>query len=135
VSLAADVASALPELRAAAESLHLDTFTVYRPAGFGPDPDEPLREIPVFATVHTGVRGKFQTGQAQARETETPGVKVAETSLQWHTSVSVTGVLTDDVVECTASADPSLVNVRARIVGPFVKSIATARRFQVEITS
>lgn len=130
-----DVQAVLPELRAAAESLHRDTFTVYRPAGLGPDPDESSREIPVFTTVHAGIRGKLKASGADNRDVQTPGVKVAETGLEWHTSLSVLGILTDDEVECTAvdpvMGDPALVGTRVRITGPFIKSIATARRFRV----
>jgi hypothetical protein len=130
VTLADDVTAALPELRAAAESLHRDTFTVHRPTG--ETVTVGLTETPVYETVHEGVKGKLQSGQAQTRETETPGVKVAETSLFWHTSVTVLGILTDDEVECTASEyDPALVGTRVRVTGPHLKSIATARRFPV----
>lgn len=121
--------------RAAAESLHRDTFTVYRPAGLGPDPDEPDREIPVFTTVHTNIRGKLKNTGADNREVQSPGVKVAVTGLEWHTSISVLGILTDDEVECTAvdpvTGDPANVGVRARVTGPAIQSIATARRFRM----
>jgi hypothetical protein len=122
--------------RRLAESLHRDTFTVYRATGeFAENPDT-LTETPVYAAIHEGVRGKLQTGESQPRDTQTPGVKVTETSLFWHTSVTVSGVLTDDVIECTAVdprvGDPALVGTRVRVTGPFLKSIATARRFPVQ---
>lgn len=132
MNLGADVIAALPELRAQAESLHTDTFTIYRATGGSVTDPETLEETPSYAAVLTGVKGKLQTTQAQANEVQTPGQKVAETVLLWHTSVNTRGVLTDDEVECTASLDPEQVGVRVRIAGPFLKSIATARRFKVE---
>lgn len=133
MSLGADVLAALPELRARAESLHTDTFTVYRPTGETTTDPDTFEEKPVFATVLTGVKGKFQATASQNIDSQTPGVKVAETNFQWHTSIDTVGVLTDDEVECTdAPHDPSQVGVRVRVTGPFIKSMATARRFNVE---
>ena len=122
--------------RRMAESLHADTFNVYRPTGETTTDPDTLQEVPVFETVLTGVKGKLQSGMTQPREAQTPGQKVAETSLTWHTSVDTVGVLTDDEVECTAAVhDPALVGTRVRIAGPHLKSIGTARRFPVsEIT-
>jgi len=118
-----------------AESLHTDTFTVYRPTGeMVQDPDT-WTEVPELATILTDVKGKLQSGATQTREAQTPGVKVAETSLIWHTSVDTVGVLTDDVIECTASIDPELVGERVRVTGDFLKSLATARRYPVEHAS
>lgn len=132
VTLGADIAAALPELRRQAESLHLDTFTVFRRTGGVVTDPVTHEETPEFATVLSGVMGKLQTTEAQSRDTQTPGQKVTETGLSWHTSVNTLGVLTDDEVVCTASVhDPALVGLRVRVVGPFLKSIATARRFQV----
>lgn len=131
-----EIAAALPELRAQAESLHTSTFTVHRRTGAKTQDPVTLEETDEFAVVLADVMGKFQTTEAQSREAQTPGQKVTETSLAWHTSVSTLGVLTDDVVECTASpTDPALVGVRVRVAGTFLKSYATARRFPVEVTS
>lgn len=137
MSLGYDVAAALPALRAQAESLHTDTFTIYRKTGATTTAPVTLEEVPVFSTVLTGVLGKFQfeQGGAQPREANVPGMTVTETSMSWHTSLSTLGVLTDDEVACTAVgpvSDPALVGMRMRIAGPFLKSLATARRFYVE---
>lgn len=121
--------------RAFAESAFVDTFTVYRATGETVLEPETLVETKVYATVVADVRGKFKASGADNRDAQTPGVKVAETGLEWHTSLAVLGVLTDDEVECTAVdpvvGDPENVGRRVRITGPFVKSIATARRFRV----
>lgn len=128
-----DIAGLLQRGRAAAEALHTATFNVLRPSGEKVEDPVTLEEIPVLIVKHTAIRGKFQTGQSQTREAEAPGVKIADTTLEWHCSVLVADLLTDDVVECTASpSDPAQVGVRVRIIGPFVKSLATARRFSVE---
>lgn len=129
------VRAAFPELRAAAESLHRDTFTVYRATGEITIDPVTLVETKVYATVVANVRGKFKASGADNRDAQTPGMKVAETGLEWHTSLNVTGIHTDDEVECVAvdpvSGDPENVGRRVRITGPFIKSIATARRFRV----
>jgi hypothetical protein len=120
--------------RRQAEALFLDTFTVYRQNGTATDPVT-LEERPTYATIHSDVAGKFQVTDQQPRQGSIPGAVTAESSLQWHTSVSTLGVRTDDEVECTGvgeGGDPDLVGVRVRVVGPFVKSHATARRFPVE---
>lgn len=122
--------------RREAESLHNDIFTVYRATGATITDPDTLVEAREYATVHVGVKGKFKQGGAGNNEAQTPGVQVAQTSLEWHTSISVTGVRTDDEVECTAvhpvTGDPDLVGVRVRVTGPFLQSVATARRFKVE---
>ena len=113
-----------------------DTFAVRRPTGATVTDPDTLIETPVYETVHESVKGRFQTNEAQTREVDAAGVKVAESTLTWHTPVSTVGVLTDDVVECIASThDPELVGVVARVVGPFTKSQATARRFPVQRVS
>jgi hypothetical protein len=138
MSLGTDIAAVLPELRVQAESLHTDTFTVYRATGEMVQDPVTLEERPEFATILSGVRGKFQQSAAQSREANVPGMTVTETSMAWHTSISTLGVLTNDEVECTAVGplgDPDLVGTRMRIAGPFLKSLATARRFYVEVAS
>lgn len=138
MTLGADIAAALPELRAQAESLHTDTFTVYRATGEKTQDPVTLVESDVFATVLADVAGKLQTGQAQPNDTQAAGQNVVESGMFWHTSVNTLGVLTDDVVECTAVgplSDPELVGRRVRVTGPFLKSLATARRFPVEAVS
>lgn len=129
------ILGALTMGRTLAERLHTDTFTVYRPTGATTTDPVTLVEVPVFATVLSGVLGKFQAGTASPNEVQTPGAKVAETGLEWHTSVNTLGVLTDDEVLCTAvdtAGDPELVGKRVRVTGPFLKSHATARRFEVQ---
>lgn len=131
-----EIAAALPELRAQAESLHTSTFTVYRRTGGKVMDPVTLEETDEFAVVLEDVAGKLQSGQAQPNDAQVAGQKFTETSLAWHTSVDTLGVLTDDVVECTASpTDPELVGVRVRVAGPFIKSMATARRFRCEVVS
>jgi hypothetical protein len=131
-----DIDTLLARGRAAAEALHTSTFNVLRPTGQTTEDPVTLKEVPVLTTRHTAIRGKFQTGQAQTREAEAPGVKIADTTLEWHCSVAVVDILTDDIIECTTSpADPSHPGVRVRVIGPFIKSLATARRFPVELLS
>lgn len=135
MSLGADIAAALPELRAQAESMHTDTFSVFRADGtFSTDPVT-LEERPNFATVHGSVAGKLQFPNVRPQDALIPGQVVIRSEFAWHTSVNTLGVLPGDEVECIAVGplgDPELVGVRVRVAGPFLKSHATARRFPVE---
>ena len=118
-----------------AESLHADTFTVQRATGNKVTDPVSLEESDELAVIHAAVKGKFQFPESRPRDVQIPGMKVAETAAEWHTSVSVLGILTDDIVTCVAvgeGGDPDLVGSRVRVVGPFMKSFATARRFPVE---
>jgi len=128
-------AGRLASARASTESLHRDTFTVYRDTGEMTLDPVTLVESKVYSIVAKRVRGKFKASGADNRDAQTPGMKVAETGLEWHTSLNVRGVLTDDEVECVAvdpvTGDPDNVGRRVRVTGPFIKSIATARRFRV----
>lgn len=121
--------------RRMAESLHADTFTVQRATGNKVTDPVSLEETDELAVIHASVNGKFQFPESRPRDVQIPGMKVAETAIEWHTSVSVLGILTDDIVTCVAvgeGGDPDLVGSRVRVVGPFIKSFATARRFPVE---
>lgn len=121
--------------RAFSEASFTDTFTVYRATGETTLDPVTLVESKVYSIVVKRVRGKFKASGADNRDAQTPGMKVAETGLEWHTSLSVRGILTDDEVECVAvdpvTGDPDNVGRRVRVTGPFIKSIATARRFRV----
>lgn len=128
-------AGRLASARASTEALHRDTFTVYRDTGQTNTDPVTLVESKVYKIVAKRVRGKFKASGADNRDAQTPGMKVAETGLEWHTSLNVRGILTDDEVECVAvdpvTGDPDNVGRRVRVTGPFIKSIATARRFRV----
>lgn len=97
-----------------------------------------LVETDELATVHASVKGKVQMSAAGPLEVALPGQSIAESNLIWHTSMSTLGIRTGDVVECTAvgaKGDPDTVGLRLRIIGPFLKSLATARRFPVQVYS
>lgn len=121
--------------RAFSEAAFSDTFTVYRDTGETTLDPVTLVESKVYSIVARRVRGKFKASGADNRDTQTPGMKMAETGLEWHTSLNVRGILTDDEVECVAvdpvTGDPDNVGRRVRVTGPFIKSISTARRFRV----
>ena len=127
-------AGALTMGRRMAESMHTETFTVSRATGNKIQDPVTLEESDELAVIHASVKGKFQFPESRPRDVQIPGMKVAETAAEWHTSITVLGVLTDDIVECIAvgeGGDPELVGSRVRVVGPFLKSHATARRFPV----
>ena len=128
-------AGALTMGRRMAESMHTETFTVSRATGNKVTDPVTLEQTDELAVIHASVMGKYQFPDSRPRDVQVPGLKVAETAAEWHTSITVLGVLTDDIVECIAvgeGGDPELVGSRVRVVGPFLKSHATARRFPVE---
>ena len=129
-------ASVIARGRAFSEAGFKDTFTVWRRTGAKITDPDTFVEVDEYAAIHTGINGKFQATASLNIASQTPGMTVAETLSEWHTSVGVLDVRTDDEIECTAvdpeAGDPAQVGVRVRITGPFTKSYATARRFQVE---
>jgi len=139
VDIRADIQAALPVLRAQAESLMTDTCTVRRDTGTTTIDPETLQEVPVYSTVHTGLKCKIQFPSNRATEVQIPGQQVAKSDLEWHIPIATTGVLTDDLVTMdtvdSVTGDPELVGKVFRVSGPFLKSYATARRFQIEEAS
>ena len=130
VTLGDDLAAALPELRAAAESRMLDACTVRRAVGVTvddvgvttPDYSEPLYEGPC----------RVQTFEPQEY---TPDVAVATVTTQRyavHVPVGAYEPSIGDVVEIsTATLDPHLAGREYRVVALLHKSQATAYRLGV----
>ena len=136
-----DIAAALPDLQAHAESLLVDTFTVYKPNGTTTDPDD--FEVPAFAS-QGSTKGKVQGPSSQATDTATQtatvgGVERPVVAGGLHIPVSAPnpaagpeGVGWEYV--CTAvgaMSDTSLVGRRWRVVNAPAKTYATARRLDV----
>ena len=125
-----DVARVLPEMRAHSESLMRDTVRVMREG-------EPVTDDDGFVTtsstlVYEGAAkwqrpSGWQRSQVGESDTAAGGI---ELHLPFDASA---GVRVGDVVECTASLDPALVGRRFGVVDEFTKTLATARRFRVEV--
>ena len=139
MTLGSDVVAVLPELRAQAESMFRDTFTVLRKTGNKITDPVTLEEVDEYAVLIPAVKGKFKNGLGRGADAEIPGVVAVVSSMEWHTSISTTGVRLDDEIQCVAVdpnvGDPELVGVRVRVTGPIARSLATARRFPVEEVS
>ena len=125
-----DVARVLPEMRAHAESLMRDTVRVMREG-------EPVTDDDGFVTtsstlVYEGAAkwqrpSGWQRSQVGESDTAAGGI---ELHLPFDASA---GVRVGDVVECAASLDPALVGRRFGVADEFTKTLATARRFRVEV--
>ena len=125
-----DVARVLPEMRAHSESLMRDTVRVMREG-------EPVTDDDGFVTtsstlVYEGAAkwqrpSGWQRSQVGESDTAAGGI---ELHLPFDASA---GVRIGDVVECTASLDPALVGRRFGVADEFTKTLATARRFRVEV--
>ena len=113
-----------------------DTCTVRRDTGTTTIDPETLQEVPVYDTILTGLRCKIQFPTNRSTEVQVPGQQVAKTDMEWHVPIATVGVLTDDLVTIDTvdpvTGDPDMVGKVVRVVGPFLKSWATARRFQIE---
>ena len=127
---ASDISGALPDLRSLAESLMRDSVRVTREG-------DPVTDADGFVTasstlVYEGA-AKWQSPsgwqRSQVGESDTAAGGI-ELHLPFDASA---GVRVGDVVECTASLDPALVGRRFGVVDEFAKTLATARRFRVEV--
>lgn len=139
MSLGSDVVAALPQLRAQAESMFRDTFSVLRKTGNKITDPVTLEEVDEYSVFIPSVKGKLKNGLGRGADAEIPGVVAVVSSMEWHTSVSTVGIRLDDEIQCVAVdatvGDPELVGVRVRVTGPIARSLATARRFPVEEVS
>lgn len=127
---ASDISGALPDLRSLAESLMRDTVRVVREG-------EPVTDADGFVTAPNEVvyegAAKWQSPsgwqRSQVGESDTAAGGI-ELHLPFDASA---GVRVGDVVECMASLDSALVGRRFGVVDEFAKTLATARRFRVEV--
>jgi len=132
VTLGADLAAALPELRAEAESLMLDTCTVSPVTGVDESTGAPTPGTAVYAG-----RCRFQTTEVQVSEPEAGGATYTVLSGRLHVPVAAfanpaPGV--DLVASCVTSANnPNLPGRMFRVTGPSpAKSLPTADRLPIE---
>ena len=125
-----DVARVLPEMRAHSESLMRDTVRVMREG-------EPVTDDDGFVTTSSALvyegAAKWQRPsgwqRSQVGESDTAAGGI-ELHLPFDASA---GVRVGDVVECMASLDSALVGRRFGVVDEFAKTLATSRRFRVEV--
>lgn len=142
------IAGALPELRAAAESLMALTLTAYAPDGKALDEDD--MEVPAYLDKGT-TPGKVQGPSSQGGDTATRYVRIGESGrpvLSGGLHIPL-GAFVDDlglhivaseqighawefqVTAVAGLADAALLGARYLVVGVPTKSFATARRLDV----
>lgn len=123
-----DVAAALPEFRAQAESLMVDTVTISRASGaLDPETFEP-----VLTEVYAG-KAKVQTYEPFERTADVGGGTATVQRYSVHIPVGAYQPLPDDVVNVTAAVhDPNLAGRQYVVRGPLHKGLATAYRLLVD---
>lgn len=135
MTLADDLAWALPELRTEAEGRMVDACRITR-AGVGDtvfDPETGTYTDGTDATVYSGKCEIQVTDGLNARQSETGGTEIIATRVTVKVPVSTTGIRINDVVTITtATNDADLLGQRFTVVGLHAKTFGTARRLQVE---
>jgi len=134
VSLGADIAAALPELRAHAESLMTDTVRLDRVTGSAPDPVT-LEMVDTYETVYEG-RGRVQrSGQLSPHEAVAGDVEFGVNALMVQLPLSASGIRKNDRVTVAAVdpvSDPDLLGLVATVRANLTKTHATKRTLVCE---
>ena len=108
-----DVAAKLPEFRAQAESMMVDTILVERDTGSVTIDPVTLEEAPVWATVYEG-KGRWQRPDTVAAESVAGEVEFGLNRVTVQLPMSATGLARGQRATCVASAfDPGLRFVRS----------------------
>ena len=128
--LGEDIAAALPELRAHAESLMVDTVRVQHPTGaFNTDPDT-LAEVPAFSTVYLGKARLQRPGALSPNEQVAGGFEFDVRAVMAQLPLTATGIVAGDRVTVTAigaTTDPDLLGLVATVQANLTKTHATKR--------
>lgn len=124
-----DIAAALPELRAHAESLMVDSCTITRAGSGGSTIDEVTGAVipPAGATVYDGPCRVQRPGTSTAPRADTGGYEIGVGTLLAQLPVDATGVRRGDTFTVTAATDPDLLGVDARVEANLAKTHATKR--------
>jgi len=131
LTLGEDLAAVLPELRAEAESLMLDSCTIVRPGDPVTDPNTGV-VTPGGSTVYTG-KVKIQTYEAQESNPEAGGATFTVQRYALHIPVGSYQPAVGDVASITTAAlDPNMVGRSYRVTALLHKTLATAYRLGVE---
>ena len=125
-----DLAAALPELRAQAESMMLDTVTITRPGGTVTAEDGTVTTpAPV---VYQG-RARWKPPTTSATQSEVGAAIIVTTPGEVHIPVGAYVPEPGDIIECAASVfDPSLVGRRTVVRSRFGGSLVTAYRIPIQ---
>lgn len=137
MTLGGDLTAALPQLRAAAESMMIDTWTGTRGAGAPVLDTETGEYTSTSATVYTGPgRLRFRSNAAVLGvDAQTQNLVQQQPTLSLPVAGSE-GVRIGDTFTCTAAVnDSAVVGTVVRVTGVHVQTYSTARRFPVELIS
>lgn len=135
MSLGDDIAAALPELRAHAESRMCETVTVRRPAGWEPDPVTG-NDVPTYADPdpYVGQARLKPPSTVKALEPDLAGSAIVTQPAELHIPWEGPALLPGDVVLFAADTyTPRLRGLVYRVVSSHAASDVTAQRVPVEI--
>lgn len=138
MSLGSDIAAALPELRAQAESMMRDTVKVERDTGATTKDPVTLEEVPVWATVHEGPARIQRTGQVSPREQVVGEVEFGINAVIVQMPLAAVGIEKGHRVTVTAlgpESDPDLLGLAATVMANLTKSHPTKRTLVCEEVS
>lgn len=128
-----DIARELPNMRAHAESMMVDSCRIVRLGPRG-EMDQATGKYPPRdeTTIYEG-RCRFRTRSTATSTDDAAGRLVDSQQLEVHLPVSTSGdVARDDIVEAVAvTFDPSAEGRRYTVVGRHDASLATARRLPI----
>ena len=130
MTLGADIAAALPQLRAEAESRMFETLLVGRfRDGIDPDTKDATRVLE--AERYTG-KGRIRWGSREVSNSQATGSPVAMQEPYLSVPFGTARFFTDDEVECSASPDPLLVGRRFKLSGAAAAGQVSAYRYPLE---
>lgn len=126
------ISAALPELRAQAESMMLDTVEITRPGAVTTDP-ESGEVAPTNDPVYSG-RARWKQATSQATSADAGTAIISTTPGEVHLPASTPyQPQPGDLIVCTASTlNPHLVGARTVVKSRFTGSAVTAYRIPVE---
>ena len=127
--LGEDIAAALPELRAHAESMMVDTVLVRRQTGTTLDPVT-LEEVPAFSVQYSGPGRIQRPGALSPNETVAGGFEFDVRAVMAQLPLTATGILAGDLVTVTAlgaTTDPDLLGLVATVQANLTKTHPTKR--------
>lgn len=127
---AAEIATALPEIQAAALARMTDTVTITRPGETSTDATTGAVST-ASAQVYSGP-ARWKAATTAPRADDVASAQVARSAGEVHIPVGSYIPTAGDVVECIASSDPLLVGRRARISSWWGGSQITAYRIPIE---
>lgn len=129
VTLGTDIASALPSLRAEAESRMDDVVLVGR---FKDGTDANGDATRVVETKRYDGIGRIRWGSREVSNSQATGSPAAMQEPYLSVPFGTARFFTDDEVECTGSTDPLLVGRRFKVSGGASAGQVTAYRYPLE---